>query len=424
MASHGGVDLMALYGVAFTLTYVAWDTSANEGKTGDVANHTLRWVQDGTSGAPSNSPAEVDATNVPGLYKLALTAAEAQAVYGSLAGKSTTANVSIMPVSIAFERLPNAAPGANGGLPTVDANNYVAGIQGTLNQLDDLENLSAAEVATELATYDGPTYTELLNLFRVALRKDSAIATDLAAVLTAINADLASGGGAYANTQEALEALRDRGDAAWLTATGFSSHTAADVRTELDANSTQLAAIVADTNELETDWSDGGRLDLILDARASQASVDAVSSLVTALNDLDAAAVQTAVNAALVALHLDHLLAVDYDPAAKPGTATALLNELIESDAGVSRYTANALEQGPSGSVVIDWDELLDFADGVETGYTLREAMRLILASQAGKLSGAATTTVVIRDINDATDRISATVDAAGNRSSVTVDVT
>ena len=52
---------------------------------------------------------------------------------------------------------------------------------------------------------------------------------------------------------------------------------------------------------------------------------------------------------ALSDIHLDHLFAVEYDPASKPGAATALLNELIESDGGVSRYTANALEQAPSG---------------------------------------------------------------------------
>jgi hypothetical protein len=51
-----------------------------------------------------------------------------------------------------------------------------------------------------------------------------------------------------------------------------------------------------------------------------------------------------------VALHLDHLLDQPYDPASKPGAADALLNEIVESDAGVSRFTANALEQAPSGS--------------------------------------------------------------------------
>jgi len=47
---------------------------------------------------------------------------------------------------------------------------------------------------------------------------------------------------------------------------------------------------------------------------------------------------------------LDHLLAADYDPASKPGTATALLNEIVESDSGVSRFTANALANAPSGT--------------------------------------------------------------------------
>ena len=69
-----------------------------------------------------------------------------------------------------------------------------------------------------------------------------------------------------------------------------------------------------------------------------------------ALNDISTAQVNTEVDTALADIHLDHLLAADYDPASKPGTATALFNELIESDGGVSRFTVNALEQGPSGS--------------------------------------------------------------------------
>lgn len=61
------------------------------------------------------------------------------------------------------------------------------------------------------------------------------------------------------------------------------------------------------------------------------------------------AEVQSEVQDAIEVNHLDHLLAADYDPASKPGTATALLNELVENDGGVSRFTANALEQAPSG---------------------------------------------------------------------------
>lgn len=57
-----------------------------------------------------------------------------------------------------------------------------------------------------------------------------------------------------------------------------------------------------------------------------------------------------AVATALTDIHLDHLFAVDYDPASKPGSATALLNELIGNDGGVSQFTANALELAPGES--------------------------------------------------------------------------
>jgi hypothetical protein len=68
---------------------------------------------------------------------------------------------------------------------------------------------------------------------------------------------------------------------------------------------------------------------------------------------------------------------------------------------------------------------LLDLAAGVETGLTLRQAMRLLAAAAAGELSGAATTTITIRNaVADSKDRIVATVDADGNRSAITVDLT
>lgn len=50
--------------------------------------------------------------------------------------------------------------------------------------------------------------------------------------------------------------------------------TAANLATVAGYLDTEIAAILADTNELQTDWANGGRLDLILDARASQTSVD------------------------------------------------------------------------------------------------------------------------------------------------------
>lgn len=69
-------------------------------------------------------------------------------------------------------------------------------------------------------------------------------------------------------------------------------------------------------------------------------------------------------------------------------------------------------------------DDLLDRSAGIETNRTLRQGLRLILAALCGKLSGAATTSIAIRDTNDTKDRIAATVDSDGNRSAVTLDGT
>lgn len=129
---------MAAYGVQQTVYYYAWDTANNTLKTGDSANHTMYWVKDGTASAATNAAAEVDGTNAPGIYKVVITATEAQCKHGVLAGVSSTDDIELFGVPVDFVRLPDAAPGGNGGLPTVDASNYIAGIQGTSNTLDDI----------------------------------------------------------------------------------------------------------------------------------------------------------------------------------------------------------------------------------------------------------------------------------------------
>jgi hypothetical protein len=67
-------------------------------------------------------------------------------------------------------------------------------------------------------------------------------------------------------------------------------------------------------------------------------------------------------------------------------------------------------------------DEILDETIG-DTTVTMRQALKLMVATLGGKLSGAATTTVVIRNAADDTDVVTATVDADGNRSAVTLSL-
>lgn len=86
------------------------------------------------------------------------------------------------------------------------------------------------------------------------------------------------------------------------------------------------------------------------------AAFERIGALGAGLTDLGGmstgmkAEINTEADAAIETYHLHHLLHTDYDPASKPGTATALLNELVENNGGVSRYTAAALAQGPGGT--------------------------------------------------------------------------
>jgi hypothetical protein len=66
---------------------------------------------------------------------------------------------------------------------------------------------------------------------------------------------------------------------------------------------------------------------------------------------------------------------------------------------------------------------VLDAADTIETGLTLRGALRVTTAVAAGKISGADTATIYIRNIGDTKTRVTSSVDITG-RTSVTVDVT
>lgn len=96
------------------------------------------------------------------------------------------------------------------------------------------------------------------------------------------------------------------------------------------------------------------------------------------------------------------------------GAMSPDLTELGHLSADISPFT----ELSPENLA----NQILD-ANEIELGYSLREAMRLVLSALAGKVSGAETTTVTIRNITDGKSRIVATVDANGNRTEVTYDV-
>lgn len=68
---------------------------------------------------------------------------------------------------------------------------------------------------------------------------------------------------------------------------------------------------------------------------------------------------------------------------------------------------------------------LLDLANAIETGLTVRGLLRVLGSAGAGKVSGAATTSMIFRNaVADTKPRITATVTPDGDRTAVTIDAT
>lgn len=100
------------------------------------------------------------------------------------------------------------------------------------------------------------------------------------------------------------------------------------------------------------------------------------------------------------------------------GTLTLSPNVTMTALAHLEAEAGGATPLSPEGLSA----QLLD-AEDVEAGFTVREALRLILSSVGGKLSGAGSATITIRNVTDTANRIIATVDSNGNRETVTYDV-
>lgn len=178
----------------------------------------------------------------------------------------------------------------------------------------------------------------------------------------------------------------------WLTATGFSTHSAADIWTVATRALTDKTGFSLSTAGILAIWHQLTSA-VVTVGSVGKLIVDNIDATISSRNSVvpDAAGVAATpaeVAQALVDIHLDHLLAVDYDPATPPGVATALLNEIIESDAGISRFTVNALENAPSGTgasaaVIADavWDEL-------QAGHVLAGSFGLYLDTEVSGIAG------------------------------------
>lgn len=223
-------------------------------------------------------------------------------------------------------------------------------------------------ILNRLGAFTGSGVNTVLGFLRALMRKDGSITTP---------SDV---GGTFDHTTDSNEALRDRGDAAWLTATGFSTHNAADV------------------------WAVGTRSLTVLDEDSTtldlDATIRAAVGLATASLDTQLGAIDDLIDTEVAAI----LAAVDTEVAA----IKAKTDNLPAAPAAVGDI--------PSAATIV----AAVFSELIETGYTFKQATRLIAAACAGKLSGAQTATETFRSLDDSANRITATVDSSGNRSAVT----
>lgn len=144
---------------------------------------------------------------------------------------------------------------------------------------------------------------------------------------------------------------------------------------------------ISELNAIVDDWINGGRLDTLLDS--------VITALGTAQADLD--------------------LVTGSDGAT---LATAQAN-YAPSKAGDQMDLVDAPNSTAVAAMVAAY-----LAGVVEGTTTVQESMALMNAAAAGKVSGAAGTSVNLRNLADTLNRIAATVDADGNRSAVTLTFT
>jgi hypothetical protein len=217
-----------------------------------VAGSTIETITTlGTYAAPTATKCrfkEVDATNFPGLYELqiadarfAVSSAKSVTIFITGATNAAPCRVliplrSVDPydgVRFGLTALPNAVAGANGGVPLGDANSRtdVGKVLGTIQTAGDLAALinaasSLASSANTNASSANSNITSLLAKFtgmtslarwlQNILRKANPDPT----ATTEINATNGVGVGTFDPTEDALEAIRDRGDIAWISGGG------------------------------------------------------------------------------------------------------------------------------------------------------------------------------------------------------------
>lgn len=353
----------------------------------------------------------------------------------------------------------------------VIARDHTGAALATAASIAALNNLSSAQAQ---AASESALQTYHLDHFIAAADPGSVVA-DSSFLAKLVSKSATPSFASYNNQTDSHEALRDRGDAAWVTATGFSTHTAADVwavATRVLTAGTNIALAkgtgVTGFNDIAAAdvWAAGTRT--LTGLGFTLAAADLASGILTsskfAADSLTASAmapdmaqeIRNAVTGGAWSLDTDangRVRIVDGTAAGELDTASGLVkisgalqtldalntSLVAEHDATQALVAASAIRTAV-GLASANLDNqldglptaaenaaaLLDLTDGIETGITPRKLFRGLGAALFGLVSGAGTGTEVFKGAGQGsggTTRLTYSVDGSGNRTAVTLNL-
>lgn len=193
---------------------------------------------------------------------------------------------------------------------------------------------------------------------------------------------------------------------------------------------TEIAAIKAKTDNLPSDPADQSAVEAAITA-AQTAIIDDAAQL------RDFGIMQVTTIASLTSQTVFRLTDASPDDDAYNGAELMFTDQTTEeqksvavaadydgSDKEITLQEAPVFTIAVGDHVTIKMPPVGVFKRRVDGTVTFEQSVRLQNSAAGAKLSGAATTTVSIRDLADSKDRMVATVDASGNRSAITRDLT
>jgi hypothetical protein len=455
----------AFWGVAHRITYPMLDADGDL-VTGATTPDAEISKDAGTFADCTNESTEI--ATASGVYYLDLTATEMEADQIVVIAKSATAGMKTTVIVIYPEqgiRTRKATAGAAGTI-TLDASanatddfyndTVVAIVGGTgVGQSRLISNYTGASKVVDVVPnwVTAPDATSIFHIMRsgrvdigqwvdvapsalIAGRVDASVGAMQTAVITAA-AHAAGAIDAAAIAPDAIGALELAADAITEIQAGLATSAAlATVQADTDDIQARLpATLSAGKMRAQVEGMDAGT---VTAAAVATDAIDGDAIAATAVTEIQAG---LATSAALAVVQADtddvqarlpatlsagkmrsqvEGLDADVITAASIAAAAIGVSEAPNLDAAVSSRAAPGaamtLTAGERDSIAA---ALLDLANGTETGYTVRQALRLIAAAVASKVSGEPGAPI-FRNLADTANRISATVDANGNRTVVT----